>query len=384
MGRPQNGIYRDKQGNWWVDRVYRGTRLRQSFGQNRKEAQSWLIHQLEQLRQSQLFGTRAKRTFDEAAAKYLLDHQDKVSIECDIYHRGRLMPYIGQCTLDQIHDGTLEAFVRDRKARGLANKTINLGLTLVRRMLNLAARSWRDEDGKTWLETPPLLTLLPLIGHQREPRPITWAEQRELIPRLPDHLARMVLFDLNTGVRDEVVCGLKWEWEIAVPELGVSVFDIPRESVKGRKRSRVLVCNTVAQSIIESVRGMHEEFVFVWTRGVKKVYVGGSMETMNNTAWQRVRKEIGIPDLHIHDLRHTVGMRLREAEVREETIADILWHVRPGMTAHYSVAQCAELVDALNRITDERSRTNRSLAMIAREAREEKSPHKVPTQMKNG
>ena len=67
------------------------------------------------------------------------------------------------------------------------------------------------------------------------------------MPRLPGHLARMVLFDLNTGVRDEVVCGLKWEWEIAVPELGVSVFEIPREGVKGRKRSRVLVCNTVAQ-----------------------------------------------------------------------------------------------------------------------------------------
>ena len=273
MGRQQDGIYRDRQGNWWVDKVYRGTRLRQCFGQNLEEAQSWLIHQLEQLRQSHLFGVRAKWTFDDAAAKYLLDHQDKVSIESDIYHLERLMPYIGQYTLDQIHDGTLEAFVRDRKARGLANKTINLGLTLVRRMLNLAARKWRDDNGKTWLETPPLLTLLPLIGHQREPRPITWAEQRELIPRLPDHLARMVLFDLNTGVRDEVVCGLKWEWEIAVPELGISVFEIPRESVKGRKRSRVLVCNSVAQSIIESVRGMHEEFVFVWTRGVKKVYV---------------------------------------------------------------------------------------------------------------
>jgi len=60
--------------------------------------------------------------------------------------------------------------------------------------------------------------------------------------------------------------------------------------------------------------------------------------------------------------------QLREAEVREETIADILWHTRPGMTAHYSVAQAAELVEALNRITDERQRTNRSLAMIAREA----------------
>jgi integrase len=376
MGRPQSGIYRDKQGNWWVDKVYRGTRLRHCFGQDLEEAQSWLIFELEQLRKAHLFGVRAKRTFNEAAAKYLLDHQDKVSIGNDIYLLETLMPYIGQCTLDQIHDGTLASYVQDRKGKGLANKTVNLGLALVRRILNLAARSWRDETGHTWLETPPLLTLLPLIGYQREPRPITWAEQRDLVPRLPDHLARMVLFDLNTGARDEVVCGLRWDWEIPVPELGISVFEVPRESVKGRKRSRMLVCNAVAQSVVESVRGKHGEFVFP--------YRGHRIETMNNTAWQRARREACIPDLHIHDLRHTVGMRLREAEVREETIADILWHTRPGMTAHYSVAQVAELVEALNRITDERSRTNRSLAMIAREAKGDKIPQKLPTQMKNG
>ncbi len=98
--------------------------------------------------------------------------------------------------------------------------------------------------------------------------------------------------------------------------------------------------------------------------------------------WWRI--PLPVPDLHIHDLRHTVGMRLREAEVREETIADILWHTRPGMTAHYSVAQVAELVEALNRITDERHRTNRSLAMIAREALQGRKSPKVPTQMKNG
>ena len=376
MGRPQSGIYRDGAGDWWVDKVYRGTRLRQCFGQDYTEAQNWLIYQLEQLRQSHLFGTRAKRTFDEAAAKYLLDHQDKVSLGNDIYLLNTLMPFIGQFTLDQIHDGTLASYVQDRKAKGLAHKTVNLALALVRRILNLAARSWRDDNGKTWLDTPPLLTLLPLVGHQREPRPITWAEQRRLMPLLPDHLARMVLFDLNTGVRDEGVCGLKWEWEIPVPELGVSVFEVPRESVKGRKRSRILVCNSVAQSVVDSVRGQHAEYVFV--------YRGHRIETMNNTAWQRARRELGIPDLHVHDLRHTVGMRLREAEVREETIADILWHIRPGMTAHYSVAQVAELVGALNRITDERSRTNRSLAMIAREARGNKSPHNVPMQKKSG
>jgi hypothetical protein len=105
------------------------------------------------------------------------------------------------------------------------------------------------------------------------------------------------------------------------------------------------------------------------------------IETMNNTAWQTARKKAGLADLHVHDLSHTVGMRLREADVREETIAAILWHTRPDMTAHYSVAQVAELVEALNRITDERHRTNRSLAMTARESvggeKVPKTPHVV-------
>ncbi|WP_413436986.1 tyrosine-type recombinase/integrase [Sulfuriferula sp. GW1] len=335
-----------------------------------------MIFQLERLRQVHLFGIRPKRTFDEAAAKYLLDHQEKVSLSQDIYLLERLVPFIGKLTLDQIHDGTLASFIKDRKANGLAHKTINLGLGIVRRILNLAARSWRDEDGKTWLDTPPLITMLPLLGYQREPRPITWAEQRRIMPLLPDHLAKMVLFDLNTGARDGVVCGLKWEWEIAIPELEVSVFDIPRENVKGRKRGRVLVCNTVAQSIIETQRGLHAEYVFP--------YQGHRVETMNNNAWQRARKQAGIPDLHIHDLRHTVGMRLREAGVREETIADILWHTRQGMTAHYSVVQINELLEAANCIKDEGSRINRSLAMIRREQTGKESPRKVPIKIKMG
>jgi hypothetical protein len=37
------------------------------------------------------------------------------------------------------------------------------------------------------------------------------------------------------------VYGLKWKWEIAHSELGVSVFDTPRENAKGRKCGRVLV-----------------------------------------------------------------------------------------------------------------------------------------------
>jgi integrase len=43
------------------------------------------------------------------------------------------------------------------------------------------------------------------------------------------------------------------------------------------------------------------------------------------------------------DLRHTVGTRLREADVPENTFADILWHSNLSMTRDYSMAQIAEL-----------------------------------------
>ncbi len=163
MGRTQSGIYQDQQGFWWVDKVFKGTRLRNRF-ERFEEAESWLILQLEQLRQKFHFGVRQKHTFDEAAAKYLLDHREKVSLQTDIYLLEKLVPFIGKLTLDQIYDQTLAAYVKQRKDDGQSHKTINLGLGIVRRILNLAARSWRDEGGKTWLETPPLITMLPLIG----------------------------------------------------------------------------------------------------------------------------------------------------------------------------------------------------------------------------
>lgn len=239
--------------------------------------------------------------------------------------------------------------------------------SVVRHILNLSARKWRDDQGRTLLETAPLISMLSL-DDARKPRPISWAEQRKLLPLLPAHLQRMALFDLNSGARDDVVCNLRWEWEVHLKELECSVFIVPPRYVKGRKGWRPLVCNRVAQSILEERRGKHPEFVFTFQNG--KSQEPHAVETMNNNGWQTARKAVGLQEVRVHDLRHTVGMRLREAGVREETISDILWHSRGTMTSHYSVAQVRELLDALNLITDESNRTNASLEMLFREKAE--------------
>ncbi|SFF15225.1 tyrosine-type recombinase/integrase [Paracidovorax wautersii] len=387
MGQKTPGIYAGKNGTWEVDKYWKGTRFRQRGLTSYEEAERWLIKQLSDKREVVLHGVRAERLFDAAAAHYLMTHRDKASIVTEAYLLQSIMPFIGHLTLPQIHDASLAPYVAARKGEGRANKTINLALGVVRRILNLAASAWRDEDGRTWLQHPPKITMLPLVGHQREPRPISWAEQRQLLPQLPDHLARMALFVLNTGVRDDVVCSLRWEWEIPVPELGVSVFDVPRAHVKGRRKNRLIVCNSVAQSVIEAARGQHPDFVFVYRRErVSKLDEEPAMAyrpigTMNNTGWQNARKAAGLSDLHVHDLRHTLGMRLREAGVTEGTVSDVLWHSTKNVTQHYSMAQIVELHDALEKIKADTGAWNKTLTTLRAEHQARlagASPPKVP------
>src|SRR5690606_5605292 len=102
---------------------------------------------------------------------------------------------------------------------------------------------------------------------------------------------------LNTGVRDDVPCSLEWSWEVPVKlsaDLTVSVFVVPRRHVKGRKQERIVVCNSVAQEIIESQRGRHSDRVFTWCRKTKPASTAipkhQPVSRMSNTAWQRARK----------------------------------------------------------------------------------------------
>jgi integrase len=361
MAKRTPGIFATQDGRWRIDKKYAGTRLQGRFT-TYQAAEAWLLVEIERIRQAPY--QRPRYRFEQIAAKYLLENEGKLSIATEATLLEVIMPHIGHLTLEQIHNDTLQSFIQERKAQGRKNKTVNASLAVVRHILNLSARKWRDSQGRTLLETAPLISMLPL-DDARQPRPISWVEQRRLLPELPAHLQRMALFDLNTGARDDVVCNLRWQWEVKLEELGCSVFVVPPRYVKGRRGWRPLVCNRVAQSIIEAQRGKHIEFVFVYQRG--KQLGPRAIETMNNNGWQSARRKVDLQEVRVHDLRHTVGMRLREAGVREETIADILWHSRGTMTAHYSVAQVRELLDALNLITDESNRTNASLEMLFRE-----------------
>ncbi len=130
-----------------------------------------LARQIEEVRQAQVFGVRPKRIFREAATRYLEENMHLATIDKCAHHLKQFDPYIGDLALHQVHMGTLQPFITAKKQLGRKNKSINLALSVVRRILNLSARLWRDENGITWLETAPLIQLLPLTD-ARKPYPL--------------------------------------------------------------------------------------------------------------------------------------------------------------------------------------------------------------------
>jgi integrase len=305
-----------------------------------------------------VFGVRPSRTFRQAATKFLQENQHLRSIGDYALHLKQLDPYLGVLPLASVHMGTLRPFIEARQKQGRKTKSINLALGLVRHILNTAASEWLDANNLTWLAAPPKIKLLK-VTDAADPYPLSWDEQARLFQQLPEHLAQMALFKVNTGCRDQEVCGLKWAWEVPVPELDNTVFLIPGSKVKNGDE-RLVVLNRVAKSVIDSVRGDHKEYVFVYRKR--------PIETLNNTGWQEARKRAGLPQVRVHDLKHTFGRRLRAAGVSFEDRQDLLGHRSGRITTHYSAAELANLIEAANRVCDAGSRKTPALVILKKQA----------------
>ncbi|MGE3920960.1 MAG: tyrosine-type recombinase/integrase [Gammaproteobacteria bacterium] len=338
MGRKKTpGL--QKRGNiWYIDKKIFGKRICETTcTDSLEEAEKYLAHRIQSLHQAKIYGVRPKRIFREAAIKYLSENQHKASIHQDALWLKVLDAFIGDLPLEAVHMENLQKKIAQRQKDGVKHRTINYGLQVTRRILNLAASEWLDEHGLTWLTHAPKIKLLS-ESDKRKPYPLSWSEQERLLEELPTHLQNMTLFAINTGCRDQEICRLQWSWEVKVSE-NCSGFIIPGQFVKNRD-DRLVVLNDVPKSVIEGMRGTHPEFVFT--------YRGKGINRMLTSAWKRARKRCSLPHLGVHDLKHTFGRRLRAAGVRFEDRQDLLGHQSDRITTHYSVAEIHQLTRAAN------------------------------------
>jgi len=354
---------------WHIDKVIYGKRICESTGtKNITEAQALLARRVTQARQVHLFGEQREHTFREAASKFLAENQHKRSLERDERALACLDTFIGGLPLQRVHHDTLAPFIRSRLEKGRSPGTVNRDLAVVRRILNLAARLWRDETDRPWLPVAPLIQMQ-RHPHARSPYPLSVAEQRLLFSELDDHLASMALFKINTGLREQEVVNLRWQWESSIPELGTSIFVIPRDYVKNAL-DRYVVLNRVARSVIASCRGRHCEFVFTCKdRPVTRIYNSG-WKAARRRAAARYERELGRPcpagfrSIRVHDMKHTYGHRLRVAGVSFEDRKLLLGHKAQHVTTHYSAPEIGALIEASERVCELETRASPAISVV--------------------
>jgi integrase len=270
---------------WWISfTTPSGERIRRSAETEDKvqaqelhdklKADSWRIAKL---------GERPRRTWDQAAYKWLMESQLKKSHREDVSKISWLQPYFRGKYLDELTRDVI-AKVGELKFKDTSPATANRLLALIRAILRKAALDWE------WIDKPPVVKLY--RESKRRVRYLTPLQANTLLQELPEHLADMVRFSLATGLRRANVTKLEW----SQVDIARRVAWIHGDQAKGGKPIHVTL-NATAIDVLTKQTGKHPKVVFT--------YKGKPVIQVNTKAWYKALERAGIENFRWHDLRHT-------------------------------------------------------------------------------
>ncbi|MBI6630363.1 tyrosine-type recombinase/integrase [Pontibaca salina] len=196
----------------------------------------------------------------------------------------------------------------------------NRVLEVLRRALNLSIR-WG------WIEKNPADGFRRNAEHSRE-KYLTKDEYDlvfDALERMPNQkAANAVRLLILTGARRGEILGLEWQ----DLDLELGIWNRPAHKSKDRKRKRVPLSNEaliLLQAMHETAEG---SYLFPTSTGSHLPDI--------NRPWRWLRNEIGMPDLRVHDLRHSFASTLVSSGETLETIGKLLGHSQHQTTMRYA------------------------------------------------
>ncbi len=258
--------------------------------------------------------------FSQFSGTYLENYAkpNKRSWKCDDYClEAHLKPFFGKLDMRGITPLEIETYRAKRLKAGVKKSTTNREMALLKKMFHLAA-DWG------YCEKNPV-TKVKLFSERDnlKERVLTVEEEVRLLAHCPSHLAPIVVFALNTGMRRSEVLGLRWD---QIDAAGKTVRVMRTKS----GRDRIVPLNEAAAGVIKAQRKKsHGGHVFPSTKG---------MEYMKSVAhsFARACRKAGITGMRFHDLRHTFATRLIRKGADIITVQDLLGHHAVTVTQRYT------------------------------------------------
>ena len=159
------------------------------------------------------------------------------------------------------------------------------------------------------------------------------AELRACENEAPEQVAVIRLL-LYTGARRSEIEKLRWDW-VKPPRL------VLPDSKTGPK---LIWLNSQALAVLEGIEQRSDcPFVFPDRTGTRPINVG--------MWWSKFRRRCALPDVRIHDLRHSFASTAIMDDVPLATIGKLLGHVLPETTAKYAHLADEFVADAAQRVS---------------------------------
>jgi integrase len=164
----------------------------------------------------------------------------------------------------------------------------------------------------------------------------------EVLDRRKDQSSDVVRLLLLTGARRGEVLGARW----SDFDLDGAVWDKPSTATKQKKRHRVPL-NPAAVELLRRLAERKDDPVFVFPRTApNRTGHANPYQTNVKNAWRSIRKEAGIPDVRLHDLRHNFASVLANAGIPLQVVGAMLGHSNVRTTERYAHLYDSTLRDA--------------------------------------
>ena len=251
-------------------------------------------HQLIQLDPTLRFEALADRFLSQADPKP--HHLDRLN---------HLLPYFAHIPVLRITKGMARDYRRYRKAAyPVTDATVNRDLSVLRHILYWAV------DERLLFSNP--LARLRMERERRTQRPVmSVLEEAKLLAVAPNHLSRIVIAALDTGMRRGEILGQSWEHV----DLNRQVLSVTRSKTPEGEGREIPLTRRLFQILLDNRQDEGPIFVYR-TQPIRSI----------KTAWASAIRQAGIRHFRFHDLRHSFNTRLLEAGVMQEVRKALMGH----------------------------------------------------------
>ncbi len=295
-----------KRGNtWWSYFYLDGVRHQATTGTNNRRQAEQIEQKLKteaNARRFQLVQYDPKLTVGDIILKFVTDAPAKSH---HMFQFKTLLPFFGDTLVLRLNRNMAQEYRLWRKREStVCDATVNRGLSVLRHVLFWAV----DES---LIQTNPM-SRVPLVRERRLKRPVmSLDEEDRLLPLLPDHLHRIVIAALDTGMRRGEI--LKQCWEDI--DLSRKILSVTRSKTAEGESREIPLTSRLFTLLIE--QPLESGIVFTYNdepiSWIRKGWLGGL-------------KRSKLRHFRFHDLRHTFNTRLMEAGVIQDVRMALMGH----------------------------------------------------------